>query len=209
MTKRDEAVGALIDELRHQGIDEDTVLSAIRSVPRADFVSLLDRQAAYANRPLPIGEGQTISQPYIVALMTQAAGVGRGDRVLEIGTGSGYQTAVLAEMGCVVYSIEIRPALARRAAKLLDRPSWATHLRTGDGNVGWPSAAPFAAILITAAARGLSPALAKQLRPGGRIVAPLGDTDGVQRLVVYEKDADGRLEQTDLGGVRFVPLVSD
>jgi len=135
--------------------------------------------------------------------------VKRGDRVLEIGTGSGYQAAVLAEMGCTVYSIEIRPLLARSAATLLDRPGWDTHLRTGDGRTGWPSAAPFKAILLTAAPRQLPPALAEQLLPGGRIVAPLGEVNGVQRLVVHEIRADGSLKRTDLGGVRFVPMVSD
>ena len=197
----------LVGELRRQGIENESVLGAIERVAREDFVPAPDRRSAYANQPLPIGEGQTISQPYIVALMTQAAGLASTDRVLEIGTGSGYQAAVLAEMGCVVYSIEIRPTLARSAAALLDRPRWITHLRTGDGRAGWPSAAPFKAILITAAPTSLPPLLAAQVQPGGRIVAPLGESDGVQRLVVHLKNPDGSLQPTDLGGVRFVPLV--
>jgi len=209
MVDLNQAATRLVDELRRQGIDSDVVLGAIKRVAREDFVPPHERPSAYANRPLPIGEGQTISQPYIVALMTQEAGVTRGDRVLEIGTGSGYQTAVLAEMGCVVYSMEIRPTLARSAAALLDRPEWDTHLRTGDGHAGWPSAAPFEAILITAAPKLLPPALAEQLQPGGRIVTPLGETSGAQRLVVHERRVDGSLRRTDLGGVRFVPMVSD
>jgi protein-L-isoaspartate(D-aspartate) O-methyltransferase len=209
MNDRTRDASRLVDELRRQGIDNDLVLGAMARVAREEFVPAGERHAAYANQPLPIGEGQTISQPYIVALMTQAAGVTRGDRVLEIGTGSGYQTAVLAEMGCEVYSIEIRPALARAAAALLDRPQWHTHLRTGDGHAGWASAAPFKAILITAAPKSLPPELAEQLEPGGRIVAPLGETHGVQRLVVHERRADGSLRQTDLGGVRFVPMISN
>ncbi len=209
MTELKQAANRLVVELRRQGIDDDDVLGAIARVAREDFVPANERRSAYANHPLPIGEGQTISQPYIVALMTQAAGVTRGDRVLEIGTGSGYQAAVLAEMGCTVYSIEIRPALARSAAARLDRPDWDMHLRTGDGHTGWPSAAPFTAILLTAAPRRLPSALARQLQPGGRIIAPLGEVDGVQRLIVHERRPDGSLEQTDLGGVRFVPMVSD
>ncbi len=209
MTEPKQAATRLVAELRQQGIDDGVVLAAMARVAREDFVPESERSSAYVNQPLPIGEGQTISQPYIVALMTHAAGVARGDRVLEIGTGSGYQTAILAEIGCVVYSIEIRPELARCAAALLDRPEWHIHLRTGDGHAGWPSAAPFQAILITAAPKSLPPVLAEQLRAGGSIVAPLGEADAVQRLVVHKKQADGSLKRTDLGGVRFVPMVSD
>lgn len=209
MSEQGKAASELIAALRLQGIDSACVLGAIARVPREKFVPPYQRQWAYANRPLPIGEGQTISQPYIVALMTQAAGVARGDRVLEIGTGSGYQTAVLAEMGCVVYSIEIRSALARNAAILLDQAEWNIHLRTGDGNQGWAAAAPFKAILVTAAPKSLPPALAKQLQPDGRIVAPLGETDGIQRLVVHQRLTDGSFSRSDLGGVRFVPMISD
>jgi len=206
MTELPQAAAGLVDELRRQGIEDERVLDAIRNVRRQDFVPASEREYAYANHPLPIGEGQTISQPYIVALMTVAAQVARGDRVLEIGTGCGYQTAVLAELGCRVYSVEIRPLLARQAAARLDRPEWDTHLRIGDGCLGWPSAGPFKAILITAAAKSLPPELKDQLAPGGRIVAPLGNPDDAQRLIVHERQADGSLALTDLGGVRFVPM---
>ena len=165
--------------------------------------------ASWGCEALPAGERRASPQAYLVGRVTQAAGAAGGGRVLEIGTGSGYQTAVLAEMGCVVYSIEIRSALARNAATLLDQAEWNIHLRTGDGNQGWAAAAPFKAILVTAAPKSLPPALAKQLQPGGRIVAPLGETDGIQRLVVHQRLADGSLSRSDLAGARFVPMISD
>ena len=197
----------LVAELRREGIDNEAVLGAIARVPREDFVPAAERDQAYANTPLGIGSGQTISQPYVVALMTAAARVGPGSRVLEVGTGSGYQAAVLAELGCEVFSIEVRPELAETAEWRLRQPGWNIHLRRGDGHAGWPEEAPFDAILATAAPEEVPPVLLQQLAPGGRLVIPLGPTNAVQSLYVYERDEDGAVRRTDLGAVRFVPMV--
>ncbi|WP_340116225.1 protein-L-isoaspartate(D-aspartate) O-methyltransferase [Pelagibius sp. 7325] len=191
------------------------VMAAMAEVPRHAFVPRMEDAYAYRNEPLPIGLGQTISQPYIVAVMTDQAGVGPGSRVLEIGTGSGYQAAVLAALGCEVWSIEALPELAEEAARRLKAAGYAkVHCRQGDGARGWPEAAPFDAVLVTAAATSIPPALIDQLKPGGRLILPVGAPDGVlrrnasQRLLRIEKGHDGGLTETVILPVAFVPLVS-
>ena len=183
------------------------VIAAMRAVERHLFVPQSERRNAYQNRPLPIGYGQTISQPYIVALMTELAQVGRGERALEIGTGSGYQAAVLAEMGVAVSTIEIVPALGRSAAQRLARLGYeGVATRIADGYHGWPGAAPFDAILVTAAASHVPPPLVQQLKGGGRMVIPVGPPFVVQQLVLVTKDASGGVRTRQLLPVSFVPL---
>ena len=182
------------------------VRRALGTVPRESFVRDDDAVRAYVNRPLAIGHGQTISQPFIVALMTDLLAVPVGARVLEIGTGSGYQAAVLAELGAEVYTIEIVAALADAARERLARLGYAgVTVRTGDGNLGWPEQAPFDAIIVTAAGP-LPPAVLDQLAPGGRLVIPLGSAAGDQQLTVVTRDADGTVHETPRLPVRFVPL---
>lgn len=183
------------------------VAAAFRAVPRHAYVEDYSDELAYANRPLPIGHGQTISQPFIVALMTELAALAPGDRVLEIGTGSGYQAAILAALGAEVYTIEIIPELADRAAATLAAQG-IDHVQVaiGDGNLGWPEAAPFAAILVTAGGN-LPPALIEQLAPGGRLVIPLDTASGDQVLTLIEKDSHGTVTRRKVLPVRFVPLV--
>jgi protein-L-isoaspartate(D-aspartate) O-methyltransferase len=195
------------DQIAARGVRAPAVLSAMRQVPRHEFVPEAIRSAAYDDRPLPIGEDQTISQPYIVALMTELASVGRGARVLEIGTGSGYQAAVLAALGAQVYSIEIVPSLARTAAATLKRLGYAAvKLRTGDGYRGWPEAAPFDAIVLTAAPPRIPEPLKRQLKPGGRLVLPVGRH--TQDLRVIRRTSAGFDERTVIP-VRFVPMTGE
>jgi protein-L-isoaspartate(D-aspartate) O-methyltransferase len=183
------------------------VMSAMASVERHRFVPPAEISLAYANRPLPIGHGQTISQPYIVALMTDLIGVGRNDRVLEIGTGSGYQAAVLAEMGAEVFTIEIIEPLAEEAAERLKQLRYdRVHTRQGDGYYGWQEEAPFDAIVVTAAADHIPPPLIRQLKPGGTMVIPVGSRFLVQQLVLVEKDSGGSIKTRQILPVRFVPL---
>jgi protein-L-isoaspartate(D-aspartate) O-methyltransferase len=184
------------------------VLQAMRAVPRHEFVPPARSPDAYANRPLPIGSGQTISQPYIVALMTELMQLKPGDRVLEIGTGSGYQAAVLSPLAREVYSIEIVPELGQRAAETLARLGYRNvTTRIGDGYRGWPEQAPFDAIIVTAAPDHVPPALIQQLTPGGRLVIPVGEV--LQNLMVVAKAADGTTTSTRIIPVRFVPLTRD
>jgi protein-L-isoaspartate(D-aspartate) O-methyltransferase len=193
-------------QLIRRGIEDAAVLDAMGTVPRHAFVPVSLRDQAYSDEPLPIGEGQTISQPYIVALMTEALQLTKGERVLEIGTGSGYQAAVLAHMGAEVYSIERLPSIAEAAAKRLAELGYATvHVRAGDGNDGWPEAAPFDAVLVTAAAREIPRAPLQQLRIMGRMVLPVGGDDS-QELVRIWRTEDGFREDY-LGGCRFVRLI--
>jgi len=188
-------------------VRDRAVIAAMINVPRAEFVPRSQRRYAYADRPLPIGYGQTISQPYIVAVMTEALKLKPSDKVLEIGTGSGYQAAVLAEITPYVYTIEIIKPLARRAEKTLKRLGYRTvRVRCGDGYFGWPDAGPFDAIIVTCAAGHIPPPLLKQLKPGGRMVIPVGSAYDVQRLVLLEKDASGKLSTRTLMLVRFVPM---
>lgn len=178
-------------------------------VPREDFVDAEDAAQAYVNRPLSIGHGQTISQPYIVALMTDLLEVEAGDRVLEIGTGSGYQAAVLGELGAEVYTIEIVAPLGEQARERLARMGYdRVHVRVGDGNLGWPEAAPFDGIIVTAAGP-IPPALVEQLKPDGRLVMPVGVSGGDQELVVITREPDGTLRQVPKLPVRFVPLTGE
>jgi protein-L-isoaspartate(D-aspartate) O-methyltransferase len=197
------------EQLRGRDIRDERVLAAMGKVPRHLFVPGAYAAMAYEDTPLPIGEGQTISQPYIVALMTQEAGPRPSDRVLEIGTGSGYQAAVLAELAGRVYTIELIGELGRRAAALLERLGLGNvRCRIGNGYLGWPEAAPFDAILVTAAADVIPSRLVDQLKPGGRLVMPLGPQGEVQDLIRLDKLADGTTRTTSITAVRFVPLVN-
>ncbi|HYC45819.1 MAG TPA: protein-L-isoaspartate(D-aspartate) O-methyltransferase [Burkholderiales bacterium] len=183
------------------------VMDAMRRVPRHRLVPRGDEGNAYRDRPLAIGLGQTISQPFIVALMTDLAEVKSGDQVLEIGTGSGYQAAVLAELGARVYTMEILEPLGREAAARLAELGYKSiSTRIGDGYLGWPEHAPFDAIIVTAAARAVPPALVEQLKPGGKLVIPVGESGGAQTLYVIEKKPDGKTERRAVLAVRFVPL---
>lgn len=210
---------ALVDELRRDSrvAEEygapplsDAALASIGAVLRHEFVPQALRQEAYRNYPLPIGAGQTISQPYIVALMTDLADVSRDDTVLEIGTGSGYQAAVLAELAGHVYTIEIIDTLGRRAMQALERLGYDNvTVRIGDGYAGWPEEAPFDAIVVTAAPDQVPQPLIDQLKVGGRMVIPVGRENSVQTLQLLIKGASGELEVTDIIPVRFVPLTRD
>jgi protein-L-isoaspartate(D-aspartate) O-methyltransferase len=189
------------------------VVAAMGEVPRHLFVPAERRDLAYADTALPIGSGQTISQPYVVALMTSLLDVGPGARVLEVGTGSGYHAAVMSRVAGEVYTIEIVPELAARARGTLARLGYGNvHVRTGDGYRGWPAAAPFDAILLTAAPREVPPPLLAQLKPGGRLVAPVGppaDAGAGQELVVLQKRADGGVDTRQILPVRFVPMTGE
>lgn len=199
----------LVQHLERQGIEDARVLEAMRAVPRHEFVPESVRAYAYEDRPLPIGLQQTISQPYIVALMTELLACAPGDRVLEIGTGSGYQAAVLAEIGCEVFTIEILAELGARAATTLERLGYdGIHTRVGDGYQGWPEEAPFDGIIVTAAPESIPEALVQQLAIGGRMVIPVGPTGGVQELLLLRKLEDGNLDEQAVIPVRFVPMVS-
>jgi protein-L-isoaspartate(D-aspartate) O-methyltransferase len=179
----------------------------MRRVPRHRFVPPDRAAAAYEDRPLPIGEGQTISQPYVVASMTEEARITKTSKVLEIGTGSGYQAAVLAEITPHVFSIEIKPALAAAAKAALVAAGYGTvTTKTGDGYHGWEEHAPFDAILVTAAVPHVPPPLVRQLKPGGRMVVPVGRAFETQDLTLVEKDAEGKVSTRSLYSVRFVPL---
>ncbi|MCK9589898.1 MAG: protein-L-isoaspartate(D-aspartate) O-methyltransferase, partial [Terrimicrobiaceae bacterium] len=174
-------------QLRGRGIEEARVLAAMEKVPRHEFVPPGMRHEAYRDRPLPIGFGQTISQPYIVGLMTGLLEIDANSRVLEIGTGSGYQAAVLAELVSDVHTIELVPELAKQAAETLERLGYRNvHAKVGDGYLGWPEEAPFDAIIVTCAPDDVPPKLVEQLREGGRLVIPVGDMAGGQELCVLE-----------------------
>ncbi len=197
----------LVEIIEAQGVKDPQVLEVMRRVPRHEFVLPEFLSQAYNNHPLPIGYGQTISQPFIVAWMTELLELKPGEKVLEIGTGSGYQAAVLAELGFVeVYSIEILPELAERAAQTLQRLGYeAMHLKQGDGYYGWPEHAPFDAIIVTAAPDHLPAPLVAQLAEGGRLVIPIGPPGAYQMLWKFVV-RQGELAAFNLGGVRFVPL---
>jgi protein-L-isoaspartate(D-aspartate) O-methyltransferase len=188
---------------------DERVLAALGKVERHRFMPPSQSAQAYENRPLSIGHDQTISQPYVVALMTDLLNIKPGDKVLEIGTGLGYQAAVLAELARAVYSIEIVEPLGRAAAAALAATGYRNvQLRIGDGYRGWPDEAPFDAIMVTAAAPHLPQPLVDQLKPGGRLVIPLGER-GAQSLYVVEKDARGAVTQRKVIAVRFVPFTGD
>jgi protein-L-isoaspartate(D-aspartate) O-methyltransferase len=200
----------MVDEqIALRDIDNPDVLEVMRTVPRHKFVPDELVPLAYEDHPLPIGYGQTISQPYIVALMTQSLNPEPGQRILEIGTGSGYQAAVLAELGVEVYTIEIIPELAAQAAERLNELGY-TNIYTlnADGYFGWEEFAPFDAVIVTAAPDHLPQPLANQLAEGGRLVIPIGPVGFVQTLWLFEKE-EGELQATNLGGVTFVPFTGE
>ncbi|HLP97244.1 MAG TPA: protein-L-isoaspartate(D-aspartate) O-methyltransferase [Sideroxyarcus sp.] len=185
----------------------ERVLAVMAKVPRHRFVPEGEEFAAYANHPLSIGHGQTISQPYIVALMSDLLALDKQQCVLEIGTGSGYQTAVLAELAGQVYSVEIVAPLAAAAAQLLAELGYANAVvQAGDGSAGWPEHAPYDAIIVTAAADRVPQLLLEQLKPGGRMVIPVGGRDEIQQLMLITKGRDGKLRWENIEPVRFVPL---
>ena len=197
-------------QLKRRGITETRILDAFLAVPREQFVSSDQAQLAYGDHPLPIEAGQTISQPYIVALMIQAAGIGAGDTVLEVGAGSGYAAAVISRIARRVIAIERQHdlvAIARRRLRGLGHDN--VEIVAGDGTRGWPDAAPYDAILAAASGSHVPPSLIAQLAPGGRLVMPIGDPGWVQELVKVTKQDDGILKQENLGGVRFVPLIGE
>ena len=196
-------------DLKGRDIADTTVLKVMNTVPRHHFVPKRYRDEAYADHPLPIGEGQTISQPYIVALMTQWLNVGEGDTVLEVGTGSGYQAAILADIVDQVYTVEIREKLAQRADTLLHVLGYTNiEVKAADGYFGWEEHAPFDGIIVTAAANHIPPPLIKQLKDGGRLVIPVGNPYSYQKLVLIEKRGDEVYAQ-NITGVMFVPLVGE
>ncbi len=193
-------------QIRDQGINDLETLRALSAVPRHLFVPEYLRRQAYTDGPLPIGHGQTISQPYIVAYMTEILHIKPQHRVLEIGTGSGYQAAVLAELTDRVYTMEIIPELADTAGKRLKETGYSSvKIRQGDGYHGWPAAAPFDAIMVTAAAEFIPPPLLKQLKEGGRIIIPVGSPFYVQHLMLVEKK-QGKITTRSMMPVRFVPF---
>ena len=195
-------------QIATRGIHDHGVLEAMRKVPRHLFVGEALQDQAYGDFPLPIGESQTISQPYIVAEMTQALELNKDDRVLEIGTGSGYQTAILAELVFRVYTIERVRGLFVMARKLLDELGYHNVVaRCSDGTIGWPDESPFEAIIVTAGAPEVPEKLVQQLAPGGRLVIPVGDRFS-QTLLKFRRDEDG-VHKTDLGGCRFVKLIGE
>jgi protein-L-isoaspartate(D-aspartate) O-methyltransferase len=208
-----EAVRASVsDSSDYTGISQlsDRVMAALGSVPREEFVPTAYRHLAYDNTPLPIAAGQTISQPLIVALMTELLDPQPGDIVLEVGTGSGYQAAVLSSLVRQVYSIEIVEELARSADAVLHELGYDNVvIRAGDGYAGWPEYAPFDGIIVTAAAEELPPPLLQQLKPGGKLVIPVGETHGYQELLLIEVDNKGAINKQSVLPVRFVPLTGE
>ncbi len=205
--RRAERLAMVAKQIQWRDVEDPNVLKAMRTVPRHAFVPPGLQDSAYYDHPLPIGEGQTISQPYIVAFMTEALDLDPNSRVLEIGTGSAYQAAVCAEIAREVYTIEIVEPLATSAAKRLKELGYPNvHVRAGDGFYGWPAKAPFDAIIGTAAAKRVPPALLKQLKAGGRMILPVGGARGFQYLILITKDAQGQLHRKNVMPVRFVPM---
>lgn len=195
------------EQLARRGIEDQRVLDAMRRVPRHLFVEESAAPYAYEDHPMPIGDGQTISQPYIVALMLQAARIGPEDRVLDIGTGSGYAAAVAAQLGHRVVSVERHPDLAVGAAATLEALGYRVEVVTGDGTLGWPAAAPYDAIVAAATGPSVPWAWVEQLAAGGRIVMPVGRPGRAQHLALFEREPDGSLRESSLGSVAFVPLL--
>ena len=197
-------------QLRRRGITEPEILDAFRAVPREAFVSAGYAREAYGDYPLPIEAKQTISQPYIVALMIQAAAIKSGDTVLEVGSGSGYAAAVISRIARQVIGIERQHDLVEVSRERLERLGYDNvEIVEGDGTRGWPERAPFDAILAAASGSHVPRALVEQLAPGGRIVMPLGEPGWMQQLIQVTKQNDGSLRQSDLGAVRFVPLIGE
>jgi protein-L-isoaspartate(D-aspartate) O-methyltransferase len=197
-------------QIARRGITDPKILDAMRAVPREEFVPPHMREQAYDDRALPIGGGQTISQPYVVALMAEALQLSPGDRVLEVGVGSGYAAAVLGQVASEVFGIERHEALARAAAARLDAPAYANvRVVAGDGTLGWPDEAPFDAILVSAGGPEVPPALLEQLVDGGRLVIPVGEEGAAQDLLKIVREGPGRHREESLGKVQFVPLIGD
>ena len=194
------------EQLENRGIQDKKVLSAFLEIPRHLFVSPEHRSGSYEDHPLPIGQGQTISQPYMVALMTEQLRVHSGSKILEIGTGSGYQAAILAHLGAKVYSVERIAPLAQSAMKRLKNLGYTqVEIRVGDGSLGWPSAAPFDGILVTAAAPRLPQLLLNQLREGGSLVIPIGS--GLSQVLILARRLHGQIQSEEVCGCVFVPLI--
>lgn len=199
----------MVEHIERQGVRDSATLRALTQLPRHEFVPPEDQDRAYGDHPLPIGYGQTISQPYIVAYMTAQLHPRPGMKILEVGTGSGYQAAVLSEIGCRVFTMELVEALASSATERLSRLGFdSVTVMHGDGHFGWPEEAPFDAVIVTAGAGYIPPALIDQLKPGGRMIIPVGNVYGIQHLILAEKREDGRMRTRNLLPVRFVPLLS-
>ena len=196
------------EDIEARGIADPLVLDALRTVPRHLFVPERYQSRAYDDNPLPIGEGQTISQPYIVAAMSELLDTAPGKKILEVGTGSGYQAAILAEMGAQVYSIEIIPVLADRARRILDGLGYPVQTQTADGYFGWSQHAPFDGIIVTAAPDHVPPPLLAQLAPTGKMVIPVGPPGDIQTLWLIEQ-REGQWISVNMGQVRFVPFLRD
>jgi protein-L-isoaspartate(D-aspartate) O-methyltransferase len=204
-----ERVAMVESQLRRRGIYDERVLAAMRKVPRHQFVSAQKSSEAYADHPVTIAEQQTTSQPYMIATMLQAAQIRPEDRVLEIGAGSGYQTALLAELACQVFAVERFASLAQAACRTLERLGYRNvTVITGDGSLGLPQAAPFDIIVVSAAAPRVPPALVAQLVPGGRMVIPVGESEQ-QLLQLVRRQQDGTASASTLEGCRFVPLIGE
>lgn len=202
-----EAREKMVELIKSRGIKDERVISAMLKVPRHLFVDKSQWGSAYDDRPLPIGYGQTISQPYIVALMTESLEIKKGEKVLEIGTGSGYQAAILAELTDKVYSVEIIEELGKRADRILKNLGYKVRIKIGDGYNGWEEYAPFDAIIVTCAPDHVPPPLIQQLKIGGRMVIPVGPTGLYQTLWLIKKEKEDKLIYKNLGDVLFVPLV--
>jgi protein-L-isoaspartate(D-aspartate) O-methyltransferase len=197
----------MVELIKSRGIKDTRVIKAMLNVPRHLFVDKNQWKSAYDDRPLPIGFGQTISQPYIVALMTESLQLKRGEKVLEVGTGSGYQAAILAEITEKVYSVEIIEELGKRAEEKLKSLGYNIKIRIGDGYNGWEEYAPFDAIIVTCAPDHIPPPLIQQLKVGGRMVIPVGPPGLYQTLWLIKKEKEDKLIYTNLGDVLFVPLI--
>ena len=201
---------AMVDLIVSRGVKDSATLAAMRAVPRHEYVPGDSRRYAYGDHPLPIGYGQTISQPYIVAFMTEMLHPAPGMKVLEVGTGSGYQASILGQIGADVYTIEIFEILETSARERLGRLGFdQVKIRHADGHFGWADAAPFDAVIVTAAAGFIPPALVEQLKPGGRMIIPVGSVHGIQNLILVLKDESGDIRTRNLLPVRFVPMLSD
>jgi protein-L-isoaspartate(D-aspartate) O-methyltransferase len=194
------------NQIIRRGIKDKKVIDAFLKVPRDEFVPENLKEYAYEDSPLPIGEGQTISQPYIVALMTESLKLNGKEKILEIGTGSGYQSAILAEIGCKVYSVERIEALARRAEEILTKLGYKVNIKIGDGTLGWEEFSPYDRIIVTAASPEIPEPLIEQLSENeGRLIIPVGDRY-IQDLILLIKTKD-KIEKFNLGGCQFVPLI--
>ena len=204
----DDAREAMVrEQIAGRGVRDKRVIEAMRQVPRHLFIPVAERSRAYADSPVPIGQNQTISQPYIVALMTELVRPQPGDRVLEVGTGSGYQAAVLARLVHHVYTVELEDTLALSATAVLRELKYDNvTVRAGDGYAGWPEHAPFDIVIVTAAPEQVPQALIDQLKPGGRLIVPVGPRFSVQQLQLVEKNASGATTTTEVAPVMFVPL---